>query len=52
MVAYYCKGTSKLSPFVTIQGGPGQLVIETIPVSGKAEARRVAASRNAKCWNF
>lgn len=25
---------------------------ETIVVSGKAEARRIAAERGAKCWNF
>lgn len=24
----------------------------TICVSGKAEARRIARQRNAKCWNF
>jgi nitrous oxide reductase accessory protein NosL len=25
---------------------------EKIAVSGKAEARRIAAERGAKCWNF
>lgn len=32
---------------------PGRrLHVETIGVSGKAEARRIAAARGAKCWNF
>lgn len=26
--------------------------IETVGVSGKVEARRIAKQRNAKCWNF
>lgn len=26
--------------------------VETIAVSGKVEARKVAAQHNAQCWNF
>ena len=40
--------------FVTISrvdGGRRQHVA-TIHVSGKVEARRVAAEHGAKCWNF
>jgi hypothetical protein len=26
--------------------------VETVTVAGKIEARRIAAERGAKCWNF
>lgn len=26
--------------------------VETVGVSGKGEARRIARQRGAKCWNF
>ncbi len=29
-----------------------RVTLETLAVAGRAEARRVAAERGARCWNF
>ncbi len=55
LAAEYSKG-SKSGPkawldFNIIENGERRHV-ETIGVSGKLEARRLAKQRNAVCWNF
>lgn len=49
MYANYC--ATKKVKFVIISTTM-RPVGEKIPVSGKVEARRVAAERGAICWNF
>lgn len=54
IAAEYTNGTAKISPmlFITkIENGRRQLV-DSYSVSGKREARKLAAELNAKPWNF
>ena len=52
--AHYTNGSARWSASVQIAervGGDRRFTYE-IPVSGKREARKVAAQHNAICWNF
>lgn len=52
MYAHYF--TSKAGAELLISSTPALNTgnVETIRVSGKREARKIAAERNATCWNF
>lgn len=44
---------SKAAAFLTlVEVGQSFGEGKVIPVSGKVEARRIAAEHGAKCWNF
>ena len=54
IAAEYTNGTAKISPVLwitKIENGRREL-IQSYSVSGKREARKLAAELNAKCWNF
>ena len=54
IAAEYTNGTAKISPmlFITkIENGRREF-LQSYSVSGKREARKLAAELNAKCWNF
>lgn len=48
--AYY--SASRKVKFVTIKINSNSLDDNRITVSGKVEARKIAAQHNAECWNF
>ena len=51
MIANYT--ATRLRKFITLYVSPtDRTLVEVIAVSGKTEARRIAAERGAKCWNF
>lgn len=45
------KGRADWLDFTVIENGERRH-IESIAVAGKREARKIAAERGAKCWNF
>lgn len=54
IAAEYTNGTAKISPVLwitKIENGRREL-IQSYSVSGKREARKLAAELNAKPWNF
>lgn len=54
IAAEYTNGTAKISPVLwitKIENGRREL-LQSYSVSGKREARKLAAELNAKCWNF
>ena len=48
---YYASAKNKYVRIGMIANGE-RTYIKQIKVSGKIEARRIAAQENAKCWNF
>lgn len=52
--AEFYNGGKRHRPIVQIIHNPfyGREIIETIEVSGKRDARKIAIDRNAICWNF
>ncbi len=49
--SYYAGRGGKTLLLEEIAGGRRR-VLEEIAVAGQREARRIAAARGAKCWNF
>lgn len=55
LTAHYTNGSKARSATLIIVEGfsiAGYDPASVIKVSGKAEARKIAAERGAKCWNF
>ena len=49
--SYYAGRDRKTLQIERIAGGR-RTILEEIAVSGRREARQIAAARGAKCWNF
>ncbi|WP_395697960.1 hypothetical protein [Methylocella sp.] len=49
--SYHMHHTRKTLQLEEIAGGR-RTVLEEIVVSGRREARQIAAARGARCWNF
>jgi len=55
IAAEYTQGSRRISPMVfisKIENGNREILVDSIAVSGKREARKVAAQFNAQPWNF
>ena len=54
LAAEFTKGTKRRKPVLTFNriSDGRRAHVETLTVASKPEARRLAAERNAVCWNF
>jgi hypothetical protein len=50
--AHYTTGKQPLLDFMHRFQDGARVVLETVPVSGKREARKLAVARGATPWNF
>ena len=50
--AHYTTGKQPLLDFIHRFSDGARVVLETVPVAGKREARKLAIARGATPWNF